>query len=183
MIIQSLEIRKMYDSERIYLNGEPLAHFIWNHYNPNNLKRKGYHVHHKDENPMNDHISNLELLTKEKHMSLHGSKKIQELNPFYGKNHTEQTKKVIGLKSKGRIDGKKNPMYDSKRFGELNPFYGRKHSKEFIEKITGRVLSEETKRKISDKAKGRKRQNVSNETRKKLSEALKQNWAKKKLGL
>jgi hypothetical protein len=62
-----------------------------------------------------------------------------EKNPFYGKHHTQETKKKIG---------------DAER-GEKNHFYG-KHR------------SEEDKRKISESQKGKY---VSEETRKKISEA------------
>ena len=53
-----------------------------------------------------------------------------ELNPNYGRTHSEETRRKI---SESRI---------GKYFGEENPFYGRTHS-------------EETRRKISEKAMGR----------------------------
>lgn len=36
---------------------------------------KGYHVHHKDHNPSNNDISNLELICKHRHASIHASSK------------------------------------------------------------------------------------------------------------
>ena len=41
-------------------------------------------------------------------------------NGFYGKTHTEETKKKISVMA-------------SKRVGELNPFYGKTHTKEIVE--------------------------------------------------
>lgn len=46
-----------------------------------------------------------------------------ESNPFYGKKHTEETRKILS-------------QHASKRTGEKNSFYGRTHSKETLEKIS-----------------------------------------------
>lgn len=58
--------------------------------------------------------------------------------------------------------------------GEKNPMYGKKHSQEtknkISEKAKNRVMSEKTKQKISNSLKGKK---DSNETKKKRSESLK----------
>lgn len=65
-----------------------------------------------------------------------------EENPFYGKKHTEETKKIMSIKAKGHKRG-----------------LGRKLSKKTKEKLskkhTGKKLSEETKRKISKATKGK----------------------------
>ena len=49
-----------------------------------------------------------------------------EDNHFYGKKHTEETKRKISesRKGKGGQSGKDNPMYGSDRSGENNPMYG-----------------------------------------------------------
>lgn len=49
-------------------------------------------------------------------------------NPFYGKKHTEETKKKISesRKGKGGQTGKLNPMYGTDRSGKNNPMYGKK---------------------------------------------------------
>ena len=72
--------------------------------------------------------------------------------------------------------GKNNAMYGKCK--ELNPFYGKKHSPETKEKMSAaqqnRIVSEETKKKISNSLKGNSRRLgsiVTDETRKKLSEA------------
>jgi len=73
-----------------------------------------------------------------------------QLNAFYGKKHTEETKKILSEKTLNLLKdddyrmsranyGKKNGMYGISRIGELNPMYGKKQS-------------EETKKKISEKA-------------------------------
>ena len=70
------------------------------------------------------------------------------LNGFYGKRHTEETKRIIGEKSKlypkewKTNYGEANGMYGSARFGDLNPMWGKKQS-------------EETRRKISEANKGK----------------------------
>jgi hypothetical protein len=67
------------------------------------------------------------------------------LNPFYGKNHTEETKlklrnitlelcKKESFRMSRANCGEKNGMYGSARFGDLNPMWGKKHSEEAKEK-------------------------------------------------
>ena len=64
-------------------------------------------------------------------------KLIGDKNPFYGKNHTLESRKKMG----------------KSRPGIKNPMYGRKHSDETKSKMsklaTGRKLSDETKSKMS----------------------------------
>ena len=69
-----------------------------------------------------------------------------ELNSFYGKHHSEETKRKISDSKKGKCLGKDNP------------FYGKHHTEESIEKISkakkGRQVNKETKKKISIANKG-----------------------------
>ena len=60
----------------------------------------GCNIHHKDGNPLNNCIMNLQLLTKSQHHKLHST---GENNPFYGRQHSYETKRLIGEKSKGRM--------------------------------------------------------------------------------
>ena len=53
-------------------------------------------------------------------------------NAFYGKRHTEKTKKKISKANKGRLVGKKNPMFG--RCGKKHPFYGKTGSKHHASK-------------------------------------------------
>ena len=81
-------------------------------------------------------------------------------HPMYGKHHSDESKKKISKSRKGKCTGLKNYMYQNHRFaGKNHPMYG-KH------------LSEEVKKKISESEKGKV---VSKETRKKLSQAGKGN--------
>ena len=76
------------------------------------------------------------LTTREHHVFKKG-----ENNPFYGKHHTEETRRRMAEVHKG------------KQVGENNPFYGKHHT-------------EESKRRNSEAHK-----NISDETRRKISEA------------
>lgn len=73
-----------------------------------------------------------------------------EKNPFYGKNHSEETKTILSSLASERI-GEKNPFYGkshseetramisslaSERVGEKNSFYGKKHSEESLMKMS-----------------------------------------------
>jgi hypothetical protein len=78
------------------------------------------------------HLSNS---TKEK-LSTHGKKLVGDKNPFYGKSHTEETKKKISESRKNKNIGIQHPLY-------------------------GRPRSEETKKKIRD-AKKLKKLNIQN---------------------
>ena len=96
--------------------------------NPNNLPI----INHKDENPSNNNVNNLEWCTVAYNNTYGTARKRAsenmkgEKNPFYGKHHSEETKKKMSEKMRG----------------ENSPFYG-KH------------LSEETKKKMSDSHKGK----------------------------
>jgi hypothetical protein len=49
-----------------------------------------------------------------------------ENNPFYGKKHTQETKKIISSKNKGKSSGEKNYFYGKKFLIEQNPMFGKK---------------------------------------------------------
>lgn len=85
--------------------------------------------------------------------------KYGELNPFYGKTHTEETKRIISEKSKGRIpsdESRKKNAASTKRRHEENghPMKGKNHTEEAKKKISetskGRIVSDETKRKMRE---------------------------------
>jgi hypothetical protein len=65
----------------------------------------------------------------------------KEINPFYGKTHTKETKSFLRkttldlckdekFRMSRRNFGEKNGMYKSARFGDLNPMWGKTHSEE-----------------------------------------------------
>jgi NAD+--asparagine ADP-ribosyltransferase len=97
----------------------------------------------------------------------------------------EEYAKVIGKKISEVLQGENNGMYGIHRFGKKDPHYGRKQTRKSRKKISkvlkrryalyghpsvGRVLSEETKEKIRQKAIGRRQSRASI---KKRSEKLK----------
>lgn len=58
-----------------------IVYYSWNP----TAKVEGMHVHHLDENPRNNALSNLSLLTASEHRRLHNTKRTGEKNPMYGK--------------------------------------------------------------------------------------------------
>ena len=68
-------------------------------------------IHHKDENKSNNNPDNLEITTASDHSRHHGEELIGDKNPMYGKKHSDQTKSLIGQKTKERC---KNPDYITK---------------------------------------------------------------------
>ena len=122
-------------------------------------------IHHLDENPLNNSLTNLIFLTHSEHSKLHhkGNK-----NPFYGKKLSEEHK------AKMRESHRNNPLNDEQRkqlslrmSGKNNPMYGKSAlkgvhpSEETIKKISnalkGKPKSEEHKLKLSIAAKNRKK--------------------------
>ena len=126
--------------------------------------KKGFDIHHLDENKLNNSLSNLVYLTHSEHITLHkkgktlseeikqkiSEAKKGERNGMYGKHHSLETKKKMSEAKKGERNGMygKHLSSEAKKKlsevnkGELNPFYGKTHSNE-------------SKRKISDSLKGK----------------------------
>ena len=109
--------------------------------NPNNYKE----VNHKDENPSNNNVKNLEWCTHEYNMN-YGTRNERasesmrgENNPNYGKHHSEEHRKKLSESHKGKYKGKDSPvskailMYDKegnfiKRFDSIadaNEYFGK----------------------------------------------------------
>lgn len=103
--------------------------------------QKGYNTREGGSNgPLSDE-------TREKLRSTMEGRYDGENNPFYGKRHSEDTKKIIREKNKVHasnrdISGENNPMYGKK----LTPEEKKKRS----EALKGRHHSEDTKKKMSD---------------------------------
>lgn len=64
---------------------------IWEFYNKKEVP-KGYHIHHKDGNPFNNDISNLECISAKQHLSQEGKKNWK--NPEYRKKAIKQLKEA-----------------------------------------------------------------------------------------
>ena len=120
----------------------------------------------------------------------YAEKKFGEENSFYGKSHTEETKKIIIQKlieNKGYVKNRRT--YE----GENNPFYGKEHSEETKELLRqrttetwknqphpwiGKKHSEESKIKFRENNKGEKNPNYG----KKQSEEAKEKMRLAKTG-
>ena len=144
-------------------------------------------VNHKDEDKKNNRVDNLEWCdrayndnygTRNERLSISGKKwhlnnkelyhqrckdnaKCGELNPFYGKHHTQKTRDLISHTLKeGYASGRLvSPMKGVHRYGEDAPRYGAKLSDETKKKISesmrGFKHTDEAKRKMSASGKGR----------------------------
>lgn len=67
----------LYPGERYFSRHNKRLHrVVWEFYN--GPIPKGYHVHHKDSNPYNNDISNLELILGRKHLTDHTNERIAE---------------------------------------------------------------------------------------------------------
>lgn len=109
---------------------------------------KIWDIHHLDENPLNNSLSNLVYLTRSEHMRNH---KKGKNHPLYGNHHSEETKRRMSESKKGikLSEETRKKMSESKK---------------------GKLLSEETKRKMSESRKGK---HCSEEIKQKISEANK----------
>ncbi len=68
---------RLYPGERYFSRGTKRLHrVVWEFYN--GKIPKGYAVHHKDENPANNEISNLELMEEHSHLSLHAQQHVAD---------------------------------------------------------------------------------------------------------
>jgi hypothetical protein len=84
-----------------------------------------------------------------------------ELNHFYGKTHTDETKQKLSEASTGKThtEEAKRKMSEA-RSGERHNMYGKKHTEEAKRKMseahTGKTLTKEHKQKLSDARLGEK---------------------------
>ena len=82
---------------------------------------KGYQIHHKDFNPLNNSLSNLQLLTKEQHHQLHAE--------------SELTKKKISNTMKGKKKPPRSKQWREKKSLQVKQYWKKKKESAFT-KIT-----------------------------------------------
>lgn len=79
-------------------------------------------------------------------------------NHFFGKKHTDATKKIIGAKNKGKSVGERNFFYGKDFSGPKNGMFGKTHSeatRKLLGANKGRVFPEETRQRMSAAQKGK----------------------------
>lgn len=64
-------------SEKQFIR-ENIHKLVWEYYG-NTPKKKGYEIHHKDYNILNNHIENLEYLPKSEHLLMHDRVPVKSL--------------------------------------------------------------------------------------------------------
>jgi len=125
--------------------------------NPNNHKE----VNHKDENPANNNVNNLEWCTSE-YNNNYGTRNKRAGESKKGKSFSEEHKKKLSESHKGKHRSEETKKKISKSLrGENSPFYGKhlseEHKKKMSESHKGKTLSEEHKKKISKSLKGERK--------------------------
>lgn len=144
------------------------------------------------------HASELIFLTKSEHQRLHHSGKTHHL---YGKHHSDETRIKMSLAHKGKhhsdetrrkiSEANQNISEETRRKisealkGKKKPPMSEEQKKKLSEANKGKTISSETKLKMSAKKKGDKNsffgKHHSEETRRKISEAIKSYYSKKKM--
>lgn len=120
---------------RRYFGCYPIYTLVWEAFN--GPIPKGYVIHHKDHNKLNDCLDNLQLMTNSEHTKHHHTNKIV----------TEEVKQHMSNGQKGKHLSEEHKQ----KLREAN--IGKKHSEETKQKMRGRKFSEEHKRKISESVK------------------------------
>jgi len=102
-------------------------------------------------------IEKLRKASTGKKLSIETRKKLSELkrgknHPYYGKTHTEETRRKISENRKEKYFHTKEwkEMIGEMNRGEKNPFFGKKHTEETKEKMRAKKLSNKTKEKLSE---------------------------------
>lgn len=109
------------------------SHRVWNEHNPNDKIGSGRYedvIHHKDENPKNNHISNLRKMSFENHIKLHNT----------GNSHS------AGCKRSKELRKRISKLLTGRALSE-------EHKKRVSESRIGMKFSEEHKKKMSENMK------------------------------
>lgn len=91
------KIYKLYRGERYFSRGCKRLHVVvWSHFN--GPVPKGYHVHHKNEDPTDNRIENLELVLARQHLSEHSKQRHED--PKFRKKALKHMAKIRPLTKK-----------------------------------------------------------------------------------
>lgn len=104
--------------------------------------KPGYDVHHKDENKLNNALSNLIYLTRSKHCRLHATELL----------HDETRLKISAAKKGKHLSEEIRAKMSAAQKGKI---LSAKHRARISAARIGKYLSEETRAKISASMKGR----------------------------
>lgn len=144
---------------------------------------EGHHVFPKSVFGKNNRIV---YLTPKEHYIAHAL-----LNKIYIKRYGLKDKKTIKISYAHIMMGAQNKKTNKDRYvnsrlyssarkklkeqisGELNPMYGKKHTKEVVEKLKTRIISNETRKRMSESRKKRVHTESSNILRSKSCEKVK----------
>lgn len=152
------------DRQHVNNHHHPIYQLVWTVFN--GPIPKGYVVHHKDHNSMNDRLDNLQIMTKSEHTIHHHT----------GIKQSDECKRKKSEKLKGRVFTEETKMKMSKS-AKKRGINIETRQKMALARI-GHVVTEETRQKISNSKKGHI---VTEETRQKLREKAKGRipWNKK----
>jgi len=94
----------------------------------------GYDAHHINEDKEDNYVENLKQIPKFEHSSFH---KKGENHPLFRKHHSEETRKKISERHKGKhlSEEHKKKISKSKK-EENNPLFGKHHSEETLKKMS-----------------------------------------------
>lgn len=161
---KKLEIKINKKGKRSLSNGScgQIFKLVWEVFN--GPIPKGCCIHHIDENPLNDRLDNLVLLTNAEHLSIH----------HRGKKMSDEQKLKLSIACKGR----KLTDETKEKIGKASK--GRKHTEEAKRKISetnkGHAVSDETRQAVSKANKGNQYRlgvKLSDETKEKIRLSLK----------
>jgi hypothetical protein len=116
---------------------------------------EGFQVHHIDENPLNNSLDNLTVMTIHDHRSYHNKKRGSSWL------HTPESSAKSG----------------AARTGKPHPKWTEESRAKHLAARAKQVYSEESKKKMSESAKNRPRHPWSEETKRKMSESAYKRWA------
>lgn len=169
------------DSYKPYFNNSPTAgSCLGNKWSDQQKKRRSELYSGKTHPMFGKHHAEE---AKRKNSEWHKEFQSGENHPFFGRQHTDETKKKMSDAKKNKPLSEEHKISLSKNHIGME---GKHHSVEAIKKISeghkGIKCSEETKRKISKFHKGKNfNPPISDEGRRKMSEARKRYWMNKKI--